>query len=258
MGIHHRIKFTHHSNPERNSGRILFGLIETGRSFKNSLVECSGCLGLVHPGESLLQPFLSLPFLQLPWPHLHGQLLQSFAGHHLLPSHPESIGKEKDILPCQLFPEFLCLLIILPDGLPGQPGREGQPSDMTAHTLEDHFLNEVVESQTTGRTTAHHDNGTRSHLQGLNKVSQNDLEGKADTFIRMEDTEGQRFSGGFRRNDIRNLSGLCNGLAEDMHRTQVRKSHLHPCLPTTFFPAGRGLSSWPSFLSFHAASAISP
>src|SRR5512136_1048089 len=105
---------------------------------------------------------------------------------------------------------------------------------MESHIFKDHLLNQVIESQTTGRTTAHHDNGIRSHLQGFNKVSQNDLKGKADAFVRMEDTKGEGSSAGFRRKD-----------------------YLHPCLPTTFFPAGRGLSSGLAILSFQAASAIS-
>jgi len=47
---------------------------------------------------------------------------------------------------------------------------------------------------------------------------------------------------GFRRNTtIGNTRDLCKSLAEDVHRTQMGKSYLHPCLPTTFFPCCKGL-----------------
>jgi hypothetical protein len=65
------------------------------------------------------------------------------------------------------------------------------------------------------------------------------------------------FSVGFRRNNnIGNTRDLCNSLAEDVHRTQMGKSYLHPCLPTTFFPAERGSGLRLSIFSFQAASAI--
>jgi hypothetical protein len=64
------------------------------------------------------------------------------------------------------------------------------------------------------------------------------------------------FSVGLRRNNIGNTPDLCNSLAEDVHRTQMGKSYLHPCLPTTFFPAERVSRLRLSIFSFQAASAI--
>jgi hypothetical protein len=59
---------------------------------------------------------------------------------------------------------------------------------MKSHIFEDYFLNEIIESQAAGRTTPDHHNGIRSHLESLNKVSQNDFEGETDAFVRMKDT----------------------------------------------------------------------
>src|SRR4030042_7087413 len=106
--------------------------------------------------------------------------------------------------------------MILPDSLPGQSRRNGQPSIMKTHIFKNDFLNKVVESQTTRRATAHHHNGIRSHLKGLDEISQDHFKRKTDALIGVEDTQGQGFSAGFMRNKIRNGGGLCNSLAADM------------------------------------------
>ena len=111
---------------------------------------------------------------------------------------------------------------------------------MKAHIFKDHFLNKVVESEAARRAAADHHNGIRSHLKGFDKISQDNFKWKTDRLIRVEDTEGQSFSAGFRRKDIGNAGGLCDGLAEDVHRAQTGKGDLHPCLPTTFFPFEKG------------------
>ena len=130
--------------------------------------------------------------------------------------------------------------MILPHGLPSQPRWNGQPSIMEAHIFKDHFLDKVIESQTTGRATTHHHNGIRSHPKGFDEIPQDDFERKTDTLIRVEDTQGQGFSAGFRGNNIGNAGGFCNRLAKDVHRTQMGKGYFHPCLPTTFFLSERG------------------
>jgi hypothetical protein len=78
-------------------------------------------------------------------------------------------------------------------------------------------LNKIIETKTTGRAASDHHNGIRSSLKGLDEISQNDFKGKTDTLIRVEDTQGQGFSTGFRRNNIGNSGGLRNCLAEDVH-----------------------------------------
>jgi hypothetical protein len=107
---------------------------------------------------------------------------------------------------------------------------------MEPEVFEDYLLNEVIEAEAAGRAAADHDNRIGTHPEGLDKISKDDLKRKADTFVGMEYPQRQGLSAGFRRKDVRNPCRLCNGLAEDMHRAQMREGDLHPCLPTTFLP----------------------
>jgi hypothetical protein len=129
---------------------------------------------------------------------------------------------------------------------------------MKAHIFKDHFLNKIIEPKTTGRTTPYHDNGIGPHLKSFDEIPQDDFKRKTDTLIGMEDAQGQGFSAGLRRKNIRDAGSLCDRFAEDMHRAQMRKGYFHPCLPTTFFLFGRGWLFRLSVLSFQVTSAISP
>jgi hypothetical protein len=51
---------------------------------------------------------------------------------------------------------------------------------MKTHISQGHFLNKVIESQTTGRAAAHLHNGIRSHLKSFDKIFQDDFKRKTD------------------------------------------------------------------------------
>jgi hypothetical protein len=100
---------------------------------------------------------------------------------------------------------------------------------MKPHIFENDLLNEIIETQAAGRTAAHHDNRIGPHLEGFDKIPQDDFEREANAFIGMEDAQVQGSTAGFGRNDIRNPGSFCNGFAEDVHRAQMWKGDLHPC-----------------------------
>ncbi len=49
-------------------------------------------------------------------------------------------------------------------------------------------MDQVIEAKPAGGTTAHHYDGISAQLQGLDEISQDDLEGETDAFVGMFNT----------------------------------------------------------------------
>jgi len=85
MGIHHCVEFAYDSNPERNPGRILFCFIEMVSSFENDSLSVRGVLAWSTQERACFNRFWSPCLTSLGLTFMAA--FQSFAGHHLLPSH---------------------------------------------------------------------------------------------------------------------------------------------------------------------------